>query len=40
MQSNASCNFLEKCINFVEQRLKFLHFESSIIPYRQNMGSL
>ena len=24
--------FLQKCINFVEQRLKFSHFEGSIIP--------
>ena len=32
LQSNASGSFLEKCINFVEQRLKFSHFEGSIIP--------
>ena len=25
-------SFLQKCINFVEQRLKFSHFEGSIIP--------
>ena len=24
--------FLQTCINFVEQRLKFPHFEGSIIP--------
>ena len=24
--------FLQKCINFVEQRLKFSHFEGSIKP--------
>ena len=29
---NASGRFLQKCINFVEQRLKFSHFEGSIIP--------
>ena len=32
LQSNASGSFLQKCINFVEQRLKFSHFEGSIIP--------
>ena len=32
LQSNASGNFLQKCINFVEQRLKFSHFKGSIIP--------
>ena len=26
LQSNASGNFLQKCINFVEQRLKFSYF--------------
>ena len=31
-QSNASGSFLQTCINFVEQRLKFSHFEDSIIP--------
>ena len=31
-QSNASGSFLETCINFVEQGLKFSHFEGSIIP--------
>ena len=31
MQSNASGSFLQICINFVE-RLKFSHFEGSIIP--------
>ena len=25
-------SFLQKCINFIEQRLKFSHFECSIIP--------
>ena len=30
LQSNAS--ILQTCINFVEQRLKFSHFGSSIIP--------
>ena len=29
--SNASGSFLQKCINFVEQRLKFSHFEDSIL---------
>ena len=28
--SNASGRFLQKCINFAEQRLKFSHFEGSI----------
>ena len=32
LQSNASGRFLQKCINFVEQRLKFSHFKGSIIP--------
>ena len=41
LQSNASDIFLQKCVNFVEQRLKFegrifdsnlTHFEGSIIP--------
>ena len=31
-QSSASGSFLQKCINFVEQRLKFPHFEGGIIP--------
>ena len=31
-QSNPSGSFLQQCISFVEQRLKFSHFESSIIP--------
>ena len=30
-QSNASGSFLQTCINFVEQRLTFSNFESSII---------
>ena len=30
-QSNASGRFLQTSINFVEQQLKFFHFESSII---------
>ena len=32
LQFNASCSFLQICINFVEQRLKFSHSEGSIIP--------
>ena len=32
LQSIASSSFLQKCINFKEQRLKFSHFEGSIIP--------
>ena len=32
LQSNASGSFLQACINFAEQRLKFSHFEGSIIP--------
>ena len=32
LQSNPSGSFLQKSINFVEQRLKFYHFEGSIIP--------
>ena len=32
LQFNASGSFLQKCINFVERRLKFSHFEGSIIP--------
>ena len=32
LQSNASDNFLQTCTNFVEQQLKFFHFEGSIIP--------
>ena len=31
LQSNASGSFLQKSINFVEQQLKFFHFEGSII---------
>ena len=31
LQSSAS-SLLQKCINFVEQRLNFSHFEGSIIP--------
>ena len=30
-QSNASGAFWQKCMNFVEQRLKFSHFEVSRI---------
>ena len=33
LQSNASGSFLQKCNNFVEQRLKFSHFEGSIIAW-------
>ena len=29
-QSNARGSFLQMCINFVEQRLKFSHFEGSL----------
>ena len=32
LHSNASGSFLQRCINFIEQRLKFSHFEKSIIP--------
>ena len=32
LQSNAGGCFLRKCITFVEQRLKFLHFKGSTIP--------
>ena len=32
LQSNASGSFLQTCINFVEQLLKFSHFEGGIIP--------
>ena len=32
LQSIASNGFLQKCINFKEQRLNFSHFEGSIIP--------
>ena len=32
LQSNGSSSFLRKCINFVERRLKFSHFEGRIIP--------
>ena len=32
LQSNASGSFLQKCINFVEQRLEFSHCKGSIIP--------
>ena len=31
-QFNANASFLQTCINFAEQRLKFCHFEGSIIP--------
>ena len=31
LQSSASGSFLQTCINFVEQRLKFSHFEGTII---------
>ena len=30
--ANASGSFLQTCINFVEQRLKFSHFEGKVIP--------
>ena len=32
LQSSTSGSFLQICINFVEQRLKFSHLEGSIIP--------
>ena len=32
LQYNASSNFLQKCINIVEQRLTFSHFEGNLIP--------
>ena len=32
LQSNVSSSFFQKYINFVEERLKISHFESSIIP--------
>ena len=32
LQSNESGSFLQKCINFVEQRFTFSRFEGSIIP--------
>ena len=32
LQSNASESFSQTSHNFVEQRLKFSHFEDSIIP--------
>ena len=32
VEFNASDSFLKTCINCVEQRLKFCHFEGSIIP--------
>ena len=30
LQSNASGSFFQKCINFVEQQLKFSHFEGKV----------
>ena len=32
LESNVSGSFLQTCINFLEQRLTYSHFESSIIP--------
>ena len=32
LQSNATGNFLQKSINFVEERLKFSHFKGNTIP--------
>ena len=32
LQSSTSGNFLQKYTNFAEQRLRFSHFEGSIIP--------
>ena len=45
LQSNASGSFFfQKCINFVEQRLKFSHFEGnfegSIIPLKSYYKNL
>ena len=39
LQSNASGSFLQTCIKFAEQRLKFSHFEGSMIP-QSRMGYL
>ena len=36
--NNASGSFLQTCINFVDQRPKFSHFEGSIIP--KNLGNI
>ena len=32
LQSSARGSFLQKCINFVEQRLKYSQFKGSVIP--------
>ena len=32
LQSNANGSFMQKFINFVEQRVKFSHFEGNIMP--------
>ena len=32
VQSIESGNFLQRCINFVEQRVMFFHFKGRIIP--------
>ena len=32
LQSRESGSFLQTCIDFVKERLKFSHFEGSIIP--------
>ena len=33
LQSNTNGSFLQNCINFVEQQLKFAHLKGSIVPY-------
>ena len=38
LQSNPSGSFLQKCINFVEQPLKFSHFEDSIVPWSNSQS--
>ena len=35
LHSNANGSFLQKCVHFVEQRLKFSHFEGSIISQKK-----
>ena len=38
LQSNATGSFWQKCIDFLEQQLKFSHFEGSIIPQTKRLG--
>ena len=38
-QSNASGSFLQTCIYFAEQRLKFPHFEGSILPSKEKRAN-